>query len=201
MSTQTADRTQLESFATESEIEESMEDSIAQKKPGSHKSNKTARNLVVLGLAVAAGVAAWQWHGSTSAHPAAAEAPSVAVSVPLQRELDARLGFLGQFAAVENVEIRAQVGGTLTQIHFKDGDLVHKGDLLFTIDPTPFEIKLSQANAQLENAVARLELADQQLVRARMLKKSEAGTTENVDQRASDQKAAEAAVNEAKALV
>ena len=43
--------------------------------------------------------------------------------------------------------MRAQVGGTLTQIGFKDGDIVHKGDLLLVIDPTPYQIKLSQATA------------------------------------------------------
>jgi multidrug efflux pump subunit AcrA (membrane-fusion protein) len=81
--------------------------------------------------------------------------PQVIVSTPLQRELDTRMGFLGQFSAVDQVEIRAQVGGTLTEIHFKDGDIVHKGDLLFVIDPVPYEIKLTQASAQLETASAR----------------------------------------------
>ena len=97
---------------------------------------------------------------------APASLPQVVVSKPLVRELDSRLGFLGQFSAVEQVELRAQVGGTLTGIHFKDGDIVHKGDLLFTIDPRPYEIKLAQANAQLETASARLELANRELDRA-----------------------------------
>ncbi|MFP3693901.1 biotin/lipoyl-binding protein, partial [Burkholderia sp. SIMBA_048] len=64
----------------------------------------------------------------------------VTISRPLVRDLDTRLGFLGQFSAVDQVELRAQVGGTLTGIHFRDGDIVHKGDLLFTIDPVPYEI-------------------------------------------------------------
>jgi len=63
------------------------------------------------------------------------------------------LGFLGQFAAVSQVELaRAQVGGTLTGIFFKDGDIVRKGDILFTIDARPYEITLAEANAQLEVA-------------------------------------------------
>ena len=61
--------------------------------------------------------------------------PQVAVSAPLQRDVDGRLEFLGQFSAVDHLELRAQVGGALTQIGFKDGDIVHKGDLLFVIDP------------------------------------------------------------------
>jgi multidrug efflux pump subunit AcrA (membrane-fusion protein) len=55
----------------------------------------------------------------------AAASPSVGVSVPLQREVEGRLDFLGQFSAVQQVDLRAQVGGTLTQIGFKDGDIVH----------------------------------------------------------------------------
>jgi multidrug resistance efflux pump len=79
------------------------------------------------------------------------------VSRPLVQDLDTRLGFLGQFSAVSRVELRAQVGGTLTGIIFKDGDIVRKGDLLFTIDPRPYEITLAEATAQLDVASARLE--------------------------------------------
>jgi RND family efflux transporter MFP subunit len=123
------------------------------------------------------------------------------VSKPLVRELDSRLGFLGQFSAVDQVELRAQVGGTLTQIHFKDGDIVHKSDLLFSIDSRPYEIRLAQANAQLETATARLELADRQLIRAQALKRDDFGTAQNVDQRTADQQAAQAAVDDAKAQI
>src|SRR5258707_15604204 len=95
--------------------------------------------------------------------------PQVTVSKPLMHEVDTRLGFLGQFSAVDQVELRAQVGGTLTGIHFKDGDIVHKGDLLFTIDSRPYEIMLAQANALLETATARLALAETELSRAQAL--------------------------------
>src|SRR5258708_35084958 len=116
-------------------------------------------------------------------------------------ELDTRLGFLGQFSAVDQVELRAQVGGTLTGIYFKDGDIVHKGDLLFTIDPRPYEIRLAQANAQLETATARLELADRELVRPQALQRSLAGTAQNVDQRTADQRGAQAAADDAEAQI
>lgn len=145
---------------------------------------------------------AYSYHGTRAAERAAPPAlPQVLVSKPLEREVDARLGFLGQFSAVDQVELRAQVGGTLTEIHFKDGDLVHKGDLLFTIDPVPYEIRLAQATAQLESAVARLDLANRELVRARNLKSSDAGTTQNVDQRQSDWRTAQAALDQAKAQI
>jgi RND family efflux transporter MFP subunit len=125
----------------------------------------------------------------------------VIVSKPLVRELDSRLGFLGQFSAVDSVELRAQVGGTLTGIHFKDGDIVHQGDLLFTIDPIPYEIRLAQATAQLETGSSRLELAKHELWRAQELKRTDFGTMQAVDQRTADLQAAQAAVDDAKAQI
>jgi biotin/lipoyl-binding protein len=66
--------------------------------------------------------------GQTSA--AEMPPPRVTVSKPLLRDVDTRIGLLGQFSAIDCVELRAQVGGTITEIHFKDGQIVQKGDLL-----------------------------------------------------------------------
>src|SRR5258705_7991438 len=123
--------------------------------------------------------------GQATAPPAAV--PSVTVSKPLQHNVDTRLGFLGQFSAIDRVELRAQVGGTLTEIHFQDGQIVHKGDLLFVIDPRPYEIKLTKATAQLQTASARLALASSQLVRSQTLQRSNFATAETVDQRTAEQ--------------
>jgi RND family efflux transporter MFP subunit len=125
----------------------------------------------------------------------------VTVSKPLLRAVDTRLGFLGQFSAVDRIELRAQVGGILTEIHFTDGQIVHKGDLLFVIDPRPYEIKLAQANAQLQTAKARVAFASNQLSRAQSLRRNEFATQETVDQRTSDQDSSEAAVEDAKARI
>lgn len=127
--------------------------------------------------------------------------PSVTVSRPLQRNLSEQLAFLGQFSAVERVELRAQVGGTLTKINFKDGDIVKRGDLLFVIDTVPYEIKLSEANAQLQSAKTRLELATLELARAHALKTADAGSVENVEQRTAEKNDATAAVDHANALI
>jgi multidrug efflux system membrane fusion protein len=140
------------------------------------------------------------YKGGQAAAPQAA-APPVTVSKPLQRDVDSRLGFLGQFSAIDRVELRAQVGGTLTEIHFQDGQIVHRGDLLFVIDPRPYEIKLAQAKAQLETATARVALANTQLSRAQSLRRSEFATQETVDQRTNDQDASQAAVEDAKARI
>ncbi len=123
--------------------------------------------------------------------------PSVTVSRPLQRDVDTRRGFLGQFSAID----RAQVGGTLTEIHFQDGQIVHKGDLLFVIDPRPYEIRLAQASAQLQTATARVALANSQLARAQSLRRNDFGTQETVDQRLNERDAAEAAIEDAKARI
>jgi membrane fusion protein, multidrug efflux system len=145
---------------------------------------------------------AYSYRGSDAATPTSpASLPQVVVSKPLERELDSSLGFLGQFSAVDQVELRAQVGGTLTGIHFKDGDIVHQGDLLFTIDPRPYEIRLAQATAQLETGSARLELAKHELWRAQELKRTDFGTMQNVDQRTADLQTAQASIDDAKAQI
>ena len=110
-------------------------------------------------LAVAAFGARFVYSSDAATPPPAPPVPQVVLSTPLERQVDSRLGFLGQFSALERVELRAQVGGTLTGVYFKDGDIAHKGDLLFTIDARPYEIRLAQAKAQLETATARLALA------------------------------------------
>jgi multidrug efflux system membrane fusion protein len=164
-----------------------------------------AKRWIAAGATVAVLAAAWLANSyrqsDAVASVAPASLPEVVVSKPLVREVSSRLSFLGQFSAVEQVEVRAQVGGTLTAIHFKDGDIVHKGDLLFSIDPRPYEIRLAQATAQLETATAKLALADRELNRAQDLAAKAFGTTQTVDQRLADQRAAQASVDDAKAQI
>jgi len=160
-----------------------------------------AGTIAILAIIVAVAWLIYSYRQGDAVASVAPALPQVVVSKPLVREVDARLGFLGQFSAVEQVELRAQVGGTLTGIHFKDGDVVHKGDLLFTIDSRPYEIRLAQANAQLDTARARLALAGRELNRAQTLAAKAAGTEEAVDQRTNDQRAAQAAVGDAKAQI
>jgi membrane fusion protein, multidrug efflux system len=153
--------------------------------------------LVVLAL----GYFGFSLYKGGQAAPPQAATPPVTVSKPLQRDVDSRLGFLGQFSAINRVELRAQVGGTLTELHFKDGQIVHKGDLLFVIDPRPYEIKLAQAKAQLQTATARVALANTQLSRAQSLRHNDFATQETVDQRTNEQDASEAAVEDAKSRI
>lgn len=160
---------------------------------------------VVLALGAFGGLAALMavvgerpWHG-TNAPPALP--PQVTVSPPLQRTIQAVDRFLGQFSAVDSVELRAQVGGTLTEIAFQDGQIVHQGEPLFTIDPRPFQIRLDAAVAQFQSARAKEVLSAAELWRAQQLKRSDFGSAENVDSRAADEHAAQAAIDTAKAAI
>ena len=107
-------------------------------------------SLGAVGLAVIGGGLVWDGRSAPASQAMPPPPPQVTVSLPLQQTVQTTARFLGQFSAVDSVELRAQVGGTLTEIDFRDGQIVHKGDLLFVIDPRPFQIKLDQAVAQLQ---------------------------------------------------
>jgi membrane fusion protein, multidrug efflux system len=162
------------------------------------------RAVAVAAIAVAlgafAGEQAWR-NNSAKPAPPPPPPPQVTVSTPLRQTVVGATGFLGQFSAVDSVELRAQVGGTLTDIAFRDGQIVKKGDPLFTIDPRPFQIRLDQAVAQFHTAQARGALAEAELWRARQLKQTEFGTAESVDQRTAEQSGALAAIDTAKAAI
>src|SRR5712692_5571894 len=132
---------------------------------------------------------------------APAAPPAVTVSQPIQRELAEWDEYTGQFAAKEYVEIRARVSGYLTEIHFEDGQIVKEGDLLFVIDPRPYEATLAAARAQLAQANAQVDLATRQLERSAELRKKDFEPASNYDQRVSDLKIATAAVESAKAAI
>src|SRR5437773_5616398 len=127
--------------------------------------------------------------------------PAVTVSQPVQRELVEWDEYTGQFAAMEYVEIRARVSGYRTEIHFEDGQLVKEGDLLFVIDPRPYEATLASAQAQLAQGNAQVELATRQLGRTAELRKKDFEPASTYDQRVSDLKVATAAVESAKAAI
>ena len=127
--------------------------------------------------------------------------PRVTVAKPLRQRLVTWTSFTGQFSSTDRVEIRAQVSGYLTEIHFADGQLVKKGDLLFVIDPRPYEIALANARAQAATAEAALKLSGQQLERTSSLVGSSFASRETLDQRTEQRQAADAALDQAKAAV
>lgn len=129
-----------------------------------------ARHMTSGGLAIIFLIASF--HLSTGlVAPASAQnsAPAVDVAKPLVKKVREWDEYTGRFEAVEHVELRARVSGYLQIVHFKDGQVVNKGDLLFTIDRRPFEAELAAAKARLESAKAQLKLAEAELQRGRQL--------------------------------
>ncbi len=110
-------------------------------------------------------------------------APPVQVSAPLAQRVTNWDEFTGRFEASEQVEVRARVSGFLDSIHFKDGDLVKKGDLLFTIDPRPYRLSVDAARAEVARAKAQVELAQNEVERAEGLTQNRTITARDVDQR------------------
>ena len=131
--------------------------------------------------------------------PASPSPPRVTVSEPLRRAVTEWDEYSGRFAAVAHVEVRARVGGAVTEVHFRDGQSVRRGDLLFTIDPRPYQAALAEAQGRLAEARARLDLAQRELVRANELRRSQDVPEAVVDQRAEMVRAGNAAVAVAEA--
>src|SRR5690606_35835414 len=119
--------------------------------------------------------------------PPAPPPPTVSVSVPLRENVVDWDDFTGRFEAPQAVEVRARAGGYLQAVHFRDGQQVQKGQLLFTLDPRPAQAQLAAAQAQAE--VARSELR-----RAESLLAAQAISREELEARRSAALVAEAAL-------
>ena len=135
--------------------------------------------------------------------PAEGEAPPAAVTVaePVVHQVTEWDEFTGRLAAVDAVEVRARVSGYLQSIHFEEGGMVEKGDLLYVIDPRPYVAELTEAEAEVTRAQVRLELARSELDRAQRLYERRAISEEEYDTRTQEEKEAEAALAAAEASV
>jgi RND family efflux transporter MFP subunit len=178
--------------------------------PGEVPASRPARSkaawllgILVLMAAAAGAVFYWQQHTSAGSGESAAAMPppEVTVANPVYKEIVEWDEYTGQFAAVDWVDLRARVSGYIESIHFTDGQLVNAGDLLFVIDPRPFQIELDSANAQYDEAVARLNLANRQLERTSKLRQSDFAAVTELDERVNEAAAAKAAVAQAQAAV
>ena len=132
---------------------------------------------------------------------AALPPPEITVSQPAVRKTIEWDEYTGRFDAVEAVDVRARVSGYLTEVNFTDGQEVKAGDLLFQIDPRPFERALDQAKAQLDEASVRVSNSSLDVERGRPLLKSEAISRKTFDDRENLVREATAAVKVAEARV
>ncbi|AZG08895.1 efflux RND transporter periplasmic adaptor subunit [Pigmentiphaga sp. H8] len=129
---------------------------------------------VTLGVAVlgaAGGIAVQRMPALAGQEAPAAAAPAAAVDVAevVSRTITDWRGYSGRLEAVDRVEIRPLVSGTLTAVHFQDGALVRKGEVLFTIDPRPYAAEVARVRGQLAAAEARDAYAASELARGQRL--------------------------------
>lgn len=155
--------------------------------------------LLLLPIALVAGVGARLVQGDAPA--AVPPPPLVTVALPLQRDVTEWDDYVGRFAPSKAVELRPRVSGALTGIYFQDGSVVRKGQLLFRIDPRPFQAALAEARARDASARSALLLARSALARATRLIADEAVAAAEVDELRAGVRAAEAAVAGAQAQV
>lgn len=132
---------------------------------------------------------------------AAPAPPSVTVANPVQRTVVDQDEYVGRFVAVDSVDVRARVSGYLTEIHFTDGQMVKKGDLLFVIDHRPFQIALDQMRANLAQARANLAFTEADLARGQELVHNKTITEQTYDQRTQAKRVAEASVAAQEAML
>ena len=130
---------------------------------------------------------------------AALPTPKVTVKQPLLATVTNWDEYPGHLEAVEMVEIRPRVSGYIDSIHFQDGAEVKAGDLLFVIDPRPYQADLEQAQARRQQAETHLELVQNDLKRAESLKGTKAISDEEYDSRSKAVREAEAALAATKA--
>ncbi len=109
--------------------------------------------------------------------------PEVIIQIPETRKIVDWDEYTGQFEAVESVEVRARVSGYLQKLHFRQGSIIRRGQLLVTIDPRPFQAELAQAKAAVQGALTRRDLAKADLERAELLLSEQAISQEEYDAR------------------
>jgi RND family efflux transporter MFP subunit len=163
----------------------------------------TAARLAALPLAAALALLglAGCGQGQGQQQGGAPSPPKVTIANPVQRTVVDHDEYVGRFVPVNSVEIRSRLSGYLSEIHFKDGQMVKKGDLLFTIDRRPFEIALQQMRANLAQARANLSFTQADLERAKPLLQNKTITEQAYDQRVQAKNVAEASVAAQEAMV
>jgi membrane fusion protein, multidrug efflux system len=136
-------------------------------------------------------------------NPVAAVQPPIPVTVAAVEPRHVRLWseFSGRLTAVDSAEVRPQVSGRITEIRFRDGQQVTAGDVLFVIDPRPYEAAVTKAEADLATAETNARLARVELDRASRLMNAQAVARDFYDQRANANGVAEAAIKSAQAAL
>jgi RND family efflux transporter MFP subunit len=125
--------------------------------------------------------------------------PSVGVAHPLVQEIVEQDVYTGRLGPIESVDVRARVSGYVDSVHFTDGQLVNKGDLLYVIDPRAFVDAQQVADGEAHEAQSRLDIADRDFARAKNLVNTRAISQEDFDRRSKTAEGALASLETAKA--
>lgn len=155
---------------------------------------RAGSGLLLAALLVACGRA-------PSEPPAPPPPPPVSVALVVERDITEWDEYTGRLEAVNTVEIRPQVSGYLQRVAFTEGKEVRKGELLFQIDPQPFQAELDRAEAEAERSRTAAELAVTDLARSERLMATRAISQEEYEQRVAASRSAAAAVRAAEAAV
>src|SRR5262249_20209297 len=124
--------------------------------------------------------------GCGSGKTQAPAAPEVIVAEVLSKRIADWDEYSGRFAAVDSVEVRPRASGYVDEVHFREGQLVKKGDVLVTIDPRPYKADYDRASANVELAQSQLELSELEAKRAQNLRSTGAVPVEELDKRLAD---------------
>lgn len=165
--------------------------------------------LVGAGLGVAASVSAaaiffelpMSATATAASEPAQPPAVPVTVAVVASRDVTNWENFSGRLEAIDRVQIRPRVGGAIQSVHFREGALVKQGDLLFAIDPAPYQAAVSQAQGQVASAEAKVSLAQTELDRGHRLSDNRTISQSDLDQRQSTLAEAQASLRSAQAAL
>ncbi|WP_375290960.1 efflux RND transporter periplasmic adaptor subunit [Qipengyuania sp.] len=148
------------------------------------ENGSTGRRFSRLWLVLAAlflVVGAWWLLGGKPAAPATAAPPAVTAALPLQKEITEWDEFVGRFQASRSVDVRPQVSGAITRVHFTDGQFVRQGTPLFTIDARTYRAALAEAQAEVARAESALALSRDNLSRAQRLVTDDAIAATEID--------------------
>ena len=138
--------------------------------------------LLVAGLTTATACALFLLPGKKSLAVSTVELPTVSVALPMQRTIIEWDDYVGRFEASRRVEVRPRVSGQIVGVHFKDGEIVQQGQLLFSIDSRPYQAAYAEAQAGLASATSELALARVDLARAQRLVGDSAISKSDIDQ-------------------
>jgi multidrug efflux system membrane fusion protein len=154
--------------------------------------------LAALALAIVGG-GAWRFAGRPQAEAAVSPLATVGISAPLASQVVQWDDYVGRFAPSRTVDVRPRVSGAVTALHFRDGDIVRKGQLLFTIDQRPFLAMLAEARANVASARSALALAGADYARVNRLTGDEAVSASEIDALRARLRSAQAALAAAEA--